>query len=220
MSDDEAVLFDEVDISPRMEQADARVTLKPRVVGAPDQHGLFGERGRGPARSSRRARLDTAQTPAAAIEDAGRPAPPALESTTAMAAASGPRSRPGVPAISTDIDSLAVARFLTTAQPDLVVDGEPVRRCSGCATEVTFGWSARSLKPPPGPVGDCRADTADPRPSTSYARSGYADRVTDGPQTRDSVAVDIVRKAIMSGVERISDLWAAPAVRSAPRTRG
>jgi len=128
LSDDEAAQFDEVDFA-EDEQAYARVTLEAaghtaRLIStahsANEVAELLGVR-------DSRVRQRRADRTLWAIEDAGGWLFPALQFENTDGRRRQIRHLDQVlPAIPTDMHPLAVARLLTTAQPDLVVDGQPV----------------------------------------------------------------------------------------------
>ena len=225
LSDDEAALFDEVDFA-EDEQAYARVTLEAaghtaRLIGtaysANEVAELLGVR-------DSRVRQRRADRTLWAIEDCVAAGSfPRCQFENTDAAASDPPSRPGAarhPHRHASACRSAVADHRATRPGSSTAD--PCRRCSGCATEATFGWSARSLKPPPGPVGDCRADTARSavhRRATQDRDTPY--RVTDGPQIEYSGGGCIARKAIMSWRgTNFGPMGRSCGSLSAPRTRG
>ena len=128
LSDDEAALYDEADFAVD-EQAYARVTLEAaghtaRLIStaysANEVAELLGV-------SDSRVRQRRGDRTLWAIEDAGGWVFPALQFENTDGRRRQIRHLDRVlPAIPTDMHPLAVARLLTTAQPDLVVDGQPV----------------------------------------------------------------------------------------------
>jgi hypothetical protein len=128
LSDDEAELYDAADFA-EDEGAYARVTIEAAghtarllstAYSANEVAELLGV-------SDSRIRQRRANRTLWAIEDAGGWVFPALQ----FEGAGGRRRQirhldQVLPAVPTDIHPLAVARLLTTVQPDLVVDGQPV----------------------------------------------------------------------------------------------
>jgi hypothetical protein len=128
LSEDEAALYDAADFA-EDEQAYARVTLEAAghtarllstAYSASKVAELLGV-------SDSRVRQRRANRTLWAIEDAGGWVFPALQFENVDGRWRQIRHLDQVlPAIPADIHPLAVARLLTTAQPDLVVDGQPV----------------------------------------------------------------------------------------------
>jgi hypothetical protein len=128
LSDDEAALFDAADFA-EDEQAYARVTLEAAghtarllstAYSAREVADLLGV-------SDSRVRQRRADRTLWAIEDAGGWVYPALQFENVDGRRRQSRHLDQVlPAIPTDVHPLVAARLLTTAQPDLVVDGQPV----------------------------------------------------------------------------------------------
>jgi hypothetical protein len=128
LSDDEAALFDAADFA-EDERAYARVTLEAAghtarllstAYSASEVAELLGV-------SDSRVRQRRANRTLWAIEDAGGWVFPALQFEDVDGRRRQIRHFDQVlPALPTDLHPLAVARLLTTAQPDLVVDGQPV----------------------------------------------------------------------------------------------
>ena len=128
LSDDEAALYDAADFAEN-EQAYARVTLEAAghtarllstAYSANEVADLLGV-------SDSRVRQRRGDRTLWAIEDAGGWVFPALQFENVDGRRRQIRHLDQVlPAIPADIHPLAVARLLTTAQPDLVVDGRPM----------------------------------------------------------------------------------------------